>query len=144
MPTHGLRLRKVKVPALHYRTRVEEVSITIGGYTVPGSVLTAVIFFVIGWIISTIIIYVITTLLGEKEGIGTALLAALVGAIIYALAYFFLGQGLIAGLIGGFVWLLALGGLYEIGWLKALLTAVVVWVVAIVVGWFLPTVIGPL
>lgn len=108
------------------------------------SVVSTVVFFVIGWVISTIIIYAVTTLLGEKEGIGTAMMAALVGAIIYALAYFFLGQGLLAGLIGGFVWLLALGSLYKTGWLKAFLTAVIVWIVAIVVGWFLPTVIGPL
>jgi Na+/melibiose symporter-like transporter len=108
------------------------------------SLVSTAVFFVIGWIISTIIIYAVTSLLGEKEGIGTALLAALVGAIIYALAYYFLGQGLIAGLVGGFVWLLALGSLYEIGWLKALLTAVIVWIVAIIVGWFLPTIIGPL
>ena len=88
--------------------------------------------------------YVVTKLLGEKEGIGTALLAALAGAIIYALAYYFLGQGLLAALIGGFVWLLALGSLYRMGWLKALVVAVVVWIVAAIVGFILPTVVGPL
>lgn len=108
------------------------------------SLASTVVFFVIGWIISAIIIYVVTRLFDAKEGIGTALLAALVGAIIYALAYFFLGQGLWAGVIGGFVWLLALGSLYEMGWLKALVVAVVVWIVAAIVGFVLPTVVGPL
>jgi hypothetical protein len=108
------------------------------------SLLSTVVFFVIGWIISAIIIYVVTRLFKAKEGIGTAFLAALVGSIIYALAYYFLGQGLWAGLIGGFVWLLALRALYDIGWLKALGVAVVVWIVAIIVGFFLPTAIGPL
>lgn len=144
VPAYSLCLRKAKVPPRHYRTRVEEMSITIGGYTASGSLVTTVIFFVIGWIISTIIIYVITTLMGEKEGIGTAVLAALVGAIIYSIAYFFLGQGLWAGLIGGFFWLIALGSLYEIGWLRALLTAIIVWIVAIIVGYVLPTIVGPL
>src|SRR3989304_3280247 len=50
-----------------------------------------VVFFIVSLIISAIIIYVVTKLLGEKEGIGTALLAALAGAIIYALAHFFGG-----------------------------------------------------
>jgi len=108
------------------------------------SLASTVVFFVIGWIVSAIIIYAVTRLFEAKEGIGTAFLAALVGAIIYAIAYFFLGQGLWAGLIGGFVWLLALRGLYDIGWLKALAVAVVVWIIAIIVGWFLPTIVGPL
>jgi len=102
------------------------------------------VFFIVGLIVSAIIIYVVTKLFGEREGIGTALLAALAGAIIYALAYYFLGHGLLAALIGGFVWLLALGSLYKIGWLKALVVAVIVWIVAAIVGFLLPTVVGPL
>jgi hypothetical protein len=109
-----------------------------------GSLAAAVVFFLIGLIISTIIIFVVTKLLGEREGLETALPAALVGAIIYALAYFFLGHGLFAALIAGFVWLLALGGLYNMSWLKALGVALIVWIVAILVGLFLPTVVGPL
>jgi len=102
------------------------------------------IFFLVGLIISTIIIYVITKMFGEKEGIGTAILAALVGAVIYALAYYFLGEGLLAALVAGFFWLLALGGLYSMGWWKALGVAVIVWIVAFFVGFILPTVVGPL
>ncbi len=104
----------------------------------------ALIFFLVGLIISTIIIYVVTKLFGEKEGVGTAILAALIGAVIYALAYYFLGEGLLAALIAGFVWLLALGGLYNMGWWKALGVAIIVWVVAFIVGLILPTVVGPL
>jgi len=102
------------------------------------------IFFLVGLIVSTIIIYVITKLFEEKEGGGTALLAALVGTVIYALAYYFLGEGLLAALIAGFVWLLALGSLYNMGWWKALGVAIVVWIVAFLVGFILPTVVGPL
>lgn len=104
----------------------------------------ALLFFLIGLIVSTIIIYVITKLFEEKEGVGTALLAALVGAVIYALAYYFLGEGLLAALIAGFVWLLALGSLYSMGWWKSLGVAIVVWIVAFLVGFILPTVVGPL
>ncbi|MFW6144230.1 MAG: hypothetical protein ACOC55_01480 [Candidatus Natronoplasma sp.] len=106
--------------------------------------LTALIYFLIALIISAIIIWVITKLFGEKEGFGTALLAALVGAIIYTLAYFLLGDGLISAILAGIVWTLALGSLYNMGWLKAIVTAVIVWIVAIIVGMFLPTVVGPL
>lgn len=108
------------------------------------SLATTAVFFIVSLVVSAIIIYVVTKLLGEKEGIGTALLTAFAGAIIYAIAYFLLGQGLLAALIGGFVWLLALGGLYRMGWLKALVVAVIVWIVGAVVGLVLPTVVGPL
>jgi len=107
------------------------------------SLLQTVIFFVIGWIISAIIIYVVTKLFEQKEGIGTAFLAALVGAIIYAVVFYFLG-GLLAGVVAGIGWLIALASLYEMSWLRALVVAVVVWLVSIVVGWFLPTILGPL
>ena len=117
---------------------------TIGGYTLAGSLLGAVIFFVIGWLISAIIIYFVTKLFEQKEGFGTAFLAALVGAIIYALAFFFLGSGLLAGVVAGLGWLIALAALYEMSGLRALAVAVVVWIVAVIVGWFLPTVLGPL
>jgi len=108
------------------------------------SLVATAVFFIVGLIISAIIIFVVTKLFGEKEGFGTALLAALVGAIIYALAYFLLGHGLLAALIGGFAWLLALGSLYSMGWLKALVVAVIVWIVAAIVGFVFPTVVGPL
>ena len=106
-------------------------------------ILGTLIMFLIGWIVSTLIIYVVTRLFGESEGIGTAILAALVGTVVYALVFAFLGGGLLPGLIAGIIWLLALMWFYEMTFLKALVTAVIVWVIAIVVGWFLPTLGGP-
>jgi len=108
------------------------------------ALLGAVVFFVIGWIISAIIIYFVTKLFEQSEGIGTAFLAALVGAIIYALAYFFLGSGLLAAVVAGLGWLIALASLYDMSGLRSIAVAVVVWIVAVVVGLFLPTVLGPL
>lgn len=99
--------------------------------------------FLISLVVSTIVIYVVVKLLGEEEGIGTAIMAAFIGAVIYAGAYYFLGAGMTASVIGGIAWLIALGSLYNIGWLKSLLIAVVVWVVVNLLS-FLPTVIGPL
>ena len=52
--------------------------------------------------------------------------------------------GWLASLIGGIAWLIALGVLYSIGWLKALVIAIIVWIIAAIVGIFLPTMIGPL
>jgi len=108
--------------------------------------LATVIVFLISLVISAIIIYVVTKIFGEKEGFGTALLAAFIGAIIYAAAYYFLRPelGWLASLIGGIAWLIALGFLYSIGWLKALAIAIIVWIIAAIAGIFLPTMIGPL
>jgi hypothetical protein len=103
----------------------------------------AVLNFVISMVVSTIIIYVITKLLSEEEGFGSAILAALSGSIVYTLAYYFLGTGILAAGIGGIAWLVVLGSIYEIGWLKALLIAFLVWFVVSVLS-FLPTVVGPL
>ncbi len=105
--------------------------------------MSAIIYFLIALIISTIIIYVVTKAFGEKEGIGTAIMAALTGAIIYALASFFLGEGMIVAILAGIVWTIAIASLYNMGWLKAIITAVVVWIVALLVGMILPTLGGP-
>lgn len=104
----------------------------------------SMIIFLVSLAISTVIIYVVTKLFGEKEGIGRALAAAVVGTIVYAAAYFLLGQGWIAAIVGGIIWLVALRWLYDIGWLKALAIAVIVWIAASLVGLLLPTAPGPL
>ncbi|HLP78999.1 MAG TPA: hypothetical protein VK158_00015 [Acidobacteriota bacterium] len=100
--------------------------------------------FVISLVISAIIIYVVTKLFGESEGFGTAFLAALIGALIYGVTFFLVGNGMIASLVGGIAWLIALGSLYKIGWLRALLIAVIIWVLSSFVSYVFPTVAGPL
>ncbi len=108
--------------------------------------ISTIILFFVSLIISAIIIYVVTKIFGEKEGFGSALLAAFIGAIIYAGVYYFLKPdlGWLASVIGGIAWLLALRALYSIGWLKALIIAIIVWILAAVVSFVLPTVTGPL
>ena len=108
--------------------------------------LSTIILFLISLFVSAIIIYIVTKIFGEKEGFGTALLAAFIGAIIYAATYYFLRPelGWLASLIGGIAWLIALRGLYSIGWLKAFGIAIIVWIIAAIVNFILPTVTGPL
>jgi hypothetical protein len=108
------------------------------------SYVSALVWFVIALVISTIIIYAVTKFFGEKEDIKTALIAALVGTAVYTIVYYVLGNGLIAAFIAGIVWLIALQSLYSIGWIKSLIIAVVIWIVASIAGWFLPTLAGPL
>jgi hypothetical protein len=50
----------------------------------------------------------------------------------------------LAAIVGGVVWLFALKQLYEIGWFKSLLIAIIIWIVASIVGVLLPTASGPL
>jgi L-lactate permease len=106
--------------------------------------LLSAIIFIVGLVISTIIIYITTKLLGQKEGIGRAFVTALIGTVVYFVVYLILGDGLIASVVGGIIWLVALRVLYNIGWLKALVIAVIVWITATIIGFLLPTVPGPL
>jgi hypothetical protein len=99
--------------------------------------------FIIALIISMVIIYAITKVFGEKEGLLTAFFAALIGTIIYTIVWYFFGYGLLAAFIAGIFWLIALQLLYKIGWIKSLIIAIIIWIVASIVGLFLPTIGGP-
>jgi len=98
-----------------------------------------IIRFLVSLVISTLVIYFVVKLFGETEGIGTAFIAALVGSIVYGIF-----GGLLGSIIAGIVWLIALGSLYKMGWLKSLIIAIVIWVVAYFVGILLPTLAGPI
>ncbi len=104
----------------------------------------AIVGFLISLLISALVIFLVTKMFGESEGFGTALLTAFIGALIYGVTYFFLGAGFWAVLLAGIAWLIALGSLYSIGWIKSFLIAIVVAVLSGVVSWILPTVSGPL
>ena len=105
---------------------------------------SVLLYFIVALIISTVIIYYIAKFFGAKDSLTTALLAALIGTAVYTIFYYVLGQGLIAAFVAGIVWLLALQKLYTIGWFRALIIAVVIWIVTSVVGYFLPTLAGPI
>jgi hypothetical protein len=97
-------------------------------------ILIALIGFIFSLIISGLIIFVSTKLLGEKEGFDTAIIAAFIGAILFGAIAIFLGTGWIAGLIGWIAWLLAIGNLYKIGWLKSFLVSVIIWCLTTILG----------
>ncbi len=114
-------------------------------------IIETAIVFIISLLISAIIIFIVTKIFGEKEGFGTALLAAFIGTIIYTGLYYIFGLipeleelKWVASIIGGLGWLIALRFLYSIGWLKALGLAIIIWIISAVIGFFLPTVTGPL
>ncbi|SRR5690606_18373173 len=100
--------------------------------------------FIIGLAISTVIVWIVTKLFGQKEGIGRAFLTAIIGSVVYSIVYFLFGNGWFAAIVGGIVWLLALRGLYDVGWLRALVIAIIIWIAATIVGLLLPTAPGPL
>jgi hypothetical protein len=104
---------------------------------------SSIIILLVGLLVTTVIIYAVTRMMGERESIGRAMLTAVVGTLVYALAYWLLGNGLLAAIVGGFIWLLALKALYKIGWVKALVIAVLIWILASITGLFLPTLDGP-
>ena len=100
--------------------------------------LSTLLSFIVALIISTVIIYYVAKFFGAKDSLTTAVLAALIGTAVYTIFYYVLGQGLVPAFIAGIVWLLALQKLYTIGWLRAFVIAVFIWIVTSVVGWFLP------
>ena len=99
--------------------------------------------FIVGLVISTILVYFTTKLLRQKEGIGRAFVTAIIGTVIYFVTYYVFANGLLSAIVGGMIWLLALKVLYNIGWFKALVIAVILWISSTLIGFLLPTVPGP-
>jgi len=99
--------------------------------------------FLISLIVSAAGIYLVTNFYGKKKPFATDITAALIGAVIYSISYYYIGTGFLAALIGGIAWLIALEKIYNIGWLKALLISIGIWIIVSLLS-FLPTVAGPL
>jgi hypothetical protein len=104
---------------------------------------SSVLIFVIGLVVSTIVIYFVSRFVGTKRGLKVAFFTAIIGSLIYAIVYFLVGNGLLAAVLGGIAWLLALKGLYKIGWIHALIMAIIIWIITSLVGVLLPTAPGP-
>ena len=103
-----------------------------------------IIIFLIGLLVSTLVIYVVTLFMRQRRSMKLALFTAIIGSIVYGIAYVLLGNGYLSAVLGGIAWLLALKAIYHMGWLKALIVAVGIWIITTVIGVLLPTVIGPL
>jgi hypothetical protein len=105
---------------------------------------SSVLIFLIGILVSTIIIYFTTRIFGEKEGIKHAILAATSGSIIYGVFYYFISNNIIASLIGALVWIFVLKKIYKMGWIKVIIIAFIIWILASILSTVIPTSFGPL
>jgi hypothetical protein len=104
----------------------------------------SVIIFIIGLLVSTLAIYLVTSITRHRRSIKLALFTAIIGSIVYGIVYLWLGNGFLSAILGGIAWLLALKAIYHMGWLKALIIAVSIWIIASIIGVLLPTATGPL
>jgi hypothetical protein len=105
---------------------------------------SSVLIFIIGLTVSTVVIYFVSLYVGTKKGLKIAIVTAITGSVIYAIAYFLLGNGILAAILGGITWLLALRGFYKIGWIHALIMAIIIWIITSIIGILLPTAPGPI
>jgi hypothetical protein len=112
--------------------------------TVENLSATSIFIFLIGLLVSTLVIYVVTFFMRQRRSMKLALFTAIIGSIVYGIAYVLLGNGFLSAVLGGIAWLLALKAIYHMGWLKALIVAVGIWIITTLVGVLLPTAIGPL
>jgi len=104
----------------------------------------SVIIFIIGLLVSTLVIYLVTSITRHRRSIKLALFTAIIGSIVYGIVYLWLGNGFLSAVLGGIAWLLALKAIYHMGWLKALIIAVSIWIITTIIGVLLPTATGPL
>jgi hypothetical protein len=104
---------------------------------------SSILIFLIGLLISTVVIYLSSLFLGTKRSFKLAFFTAIIGSIIYAIAHYLLGNGLVPAVLGGLSWLIALKTIYKIGWIHALIMAIVIWVLTSIIGILLPTAPGP-
>jgi len=112
--------------------------------TVENLSATSIIIFLVGLLVSTLVIYVVTLFMRQRRSMKLALFTAIIGSIVYGIAYVWLGNGFLSAVLGGIAWLLALKAIYHMGWLKALIVAVGIWIITTVIGVLLPSAIGPL
>lgn len=103
-----------------------------------------ILVFVVGLVVSTVIIFFITKLFGEREGIKYSFLAAFSGTLIFSIFNNLFVNNIIISIIGGAIWFFALKIIYKMKWLKTLLIAFMIWIVASLVGILIPTLPGPL
>lgn len=105
---------------------------------------SSIIHFLIGIAVSTLVIYLVTLFMRQRRSLKLALFTAIIGTIVYVIAYALFGNGFLSAVLGGIAWLLALKAIYRMGWLKALIVAVGIWIITTIISALLPTAIGPL
>ena len=88
--------------------------------------------------------FFITKLFGEREGMKYSFLAAFSGTLIFSILNNLFVNNIIKSIIGGAIWFFALKIIYKMKWLKTLLIAFMIWIVASLVGILIPTLPRPL
>ena len=78
--------------------------------------------------------YVVTLVMRQRRSIKLALFTAIIGSVVYVIAYVRLENDFLSAVLGGIAWLLALKAIYHMGWLKALIVAVVILVITFIIG----------
>ena len=107
--------------------------------------LASIIEFLIGLLISTLVIYLVTSITGHRRSIKLALFTAIIGSIVYRIVYLlFDGNSFLSAVLGGIAWLLSIKTIYHMGWLKALIITVSIWIITSIVGVLFPIATRPL
>jgi len=91
--------------------------------------------FLISWIVSAVIIYIALKIFPgkqQRENITGALIAALIGEIIFA--FFNLIRIPFGNLLAIIVWLYALRKLFGVGWLGAVVIAILIYILSLIVS----------
>ena len=105
---------------------------------------TSVVRFLVGLLISTLVIYIVTFFMRQRRSVKLALFAAIIGSIVYYISYVAFKDAFLSAFLGGIAWLIALKTIYRMGWLKALIIAVAIWIITTFVSNWLPRAIGTL
>jgi hypothetical protein len=94
-----------------------------------------VIEFLIAWGISTIVIYLAVMTYPrkrEKSDLINSTITALLGAIVFEI-FAYLGIAL-GGLLALIIWLFILKRMFKVGWIGAVIIAVIIWVLNIIIS----------
>ena len=102
----------------------------------------SIIIFLVHLLILTLIIYVVTSILRKRRSMKFALLTSIVGLIVYWIANSLWENTLVSAFLGGIAWLVSLKTIYRMGWIKALIVAVGVLIIAYIVAAELSRAIG--
>ena len=105
---------------------------------------SSIIFFLIGLLVSTVVIYLVTLFMRQRRSLKLALFTAIMGSIVYVIAYVLLRNDFLSAILGGIAWLLALKSFYHMGWLKALIVTVGIWIIITIIDVLLRNAIGTL
>ncbi|MEM2087613.1 MAG: hypothetical protein QXF52_02925 [Thermoproteota archaeon] len=94
-----------------------------------------VVEFLVAWGISSIIIYLAVIIYPrkrEKNDLVNSVVTALLGAIVFEI-FAYLGIPL-GGLLSLIIWLFILKKMFKVGWISAVVIAVIIWVLNIIIS----------